>query len=774
LECRGCGAQVESQVSRCPSCGQELKRPEDPFAWLAGAPAKPTSWPAIGRGKALTSRYEIRAVLGDGPLATVFRAFDGEVEAEVAVKVLRPNLLETAEARTRFLEGCTLAKRLSHPNLVRVFFADVAGLFPFFAMQLVEGLTLRQILEARRARNKPFSLAETVPIVGQIAVALEAIYDHFPGHGLLKPENVLVLPDVLKVTDAHLAFSVPLSVLLEIEGSKGGLSYAAPEVVAHGQLSRAADVFSLATMATELLATSSTPLSGRAELAEGLDPLLRKALAVDPSARIHTPLAFAQALQGLQGGTSVLRAASMQSATRYRMGSRVASQVSAPPGSAQPPLVEQRSSQASTQPSSAEPPPVNPVPLEDLLGDKEAQPTRTLTPPAESRVLVPPGKSPRVPAAFAAAPSRVEPPDEPSSEDTVVTHPPAPLLAQAASGKRKPAWLRWSLAGVLVLGAMTAVVWFLVSARESERQTLLTQAAEDRRILAQEIAALRKLRAELEAREARAEKEATAAQRRAAEALQAAGDNPARKKEAQRLAQEARKLEAARQALRRKRKEIEEQELARKAEKPAAPQVALAAPTPAGASPQPLSAPTAPAETAASPPATPPETRAPKPAVPAPPLLSEAEKPPAAPAGLAERAEPPAPSSVTKTEAREPPAPAPDRPAAAPAPPEPSAAPSPPRTIYLREDMPRPQRIGGPDPVYTEAAKAANITGKVELLFTVTPEGKVRNIRILRDLPILGEVCRSAVRRWTFKPVVVEGQPVSVIMRQAFVFTLDR
>jgi protein TonB len=87
--------------------------------------------------------------------------------------------------------------------------------------------------------------------------------------------------------------------------------------------------------------------------------------------------------------------------------------------------------------------------------------------------------------------------------------------------------------------------------------------------------------------------------------------------------------------------------------------------------------------------------------------------------------------------------------------------------------MPQPVRVEGQMPVYTQAARERGIEGTVVVLFKVTPSGATSDVRIIKDLPLLGEICSVAVRRWRFRPVVHEGRPVTVVMKQAFVFRLS-
>src|SRR5438477_12523500 len=109
------------------------------------------------------------------------------------------------EERRVFVEELHKAQRLAHPNIARIYEAGDDNGRPFVAAQYLEGLTLRRIMDLRRQKGQKFTLQEVEPIVAQIAAALDAA----GAHGNLKPDNVIVLPDLLKLTDFGLAPSLP-------------------------------------------------------------------------------------------------------------------------------------------------------------------------------------------------------------------------------------------------------------------------------------------------------------------------------------------------------------------------------------------------------------------------------------------------------------------------------------------------------------------------------------------------------------------------------------
>src|SRR5437773_6316518 len=91
-------------------------------------------------------RYQLLNPLGRGGFATVFRALDTALDREVAVKVLGSHLAEDDRYRLRFLSEGRLMARLHHPNIIAVFDVGEVGGRPYYAMELVEGTTVADLL----------------------------------------------------------------------------------------------------------------------------------------------------------------------------------------------------------------------------------------------------------------------------------------------------------------------------------------------------------------------------------------------------------------------------------------------------------------------------------------------------------------------------------------------------------------------------------------------------------------------------------------------------
>ncbi|RKG76898.1 protein kinase [Corallococcus sp. CA049B] len=287
--CYRCGSHVPDSSETCATCGQKFDAAARQAAGAArrkgaeGAPYKP--------GDVVAERYAIQEVVGAGPLGFVFRAQDQAIDVEVALKVIQPRLVQQPEERTQFALSMRVGKKLNHPNLVRVYEEGVDGDRPFFTMQLLEGLSLRRMMEQRAAKGQLFSLKEVEPLLAQMAAALDGAH-RFGPHSDVKPENVFVLPDMLKVSDYGLGLAVPHLPFVQAQKGHRAAAYIAPEYVNGAELDTRMDVYSLGVLMGEMV-TGLLPEDGgvpevsvrHPDLPPAFESLYRRALNVNPLAR---------------------------------------------------------------------------------------------------------------------------------------------------------------------------------------------------------------------------------------------------------------------------------------------------------------------------------------------------------------------------------------------------------------------------------------------------------------------------------------------------------
>jgi serine/threonine-protein kinase len=151
-------------------------------------------------GKTL-GQFRIASRLGEGGMGVVYRAVDQRLRRSVALKVISENAMTDDGRRRRFFREARSAAAVTHPNVATVYEIDEAEGFVYIAMELVEGLTLREVLRQGRP-----SLAETLRVMRAVARALAKAHEKGIVHRDLKPENVMLNEDrEVKVLDFGLA-----------------------------------------------------------------------------------------------------------------------------------------------------------------------------------------------------------------------------------------------------------------------------------------------------------------------------------------------------------------------------------------------------------------------------------------------------------------------------------------------------------------------------------------------------------------------------------------
>ncbi|HSB90181.1 MAG TPA: ABC transporter substrate-binding protein, partial [Anaerolineales bacterium] len=225
-------------------------------------------------GALLHDRYRLGPEIGRGGMAVVYRAHDGLLDRDVAVKVVRKTDL-TAEDRQRLLQEARLAARLNHPHIVAVHDAGEIDGHPYIVMELVDGPSL--------FGHPPADLDETIAVAVQLCEALAHAHREGIVHRDLKPENILRAgPGVIKLTDFGLAQSVASRVTGE-GAVAGTVFYLAPEQLQGLDLDGRADLYALGILLYEWV-TGTLPFTSPETL--GIITQHLYAAPVPPRARV--------------------------------------------------------------------------------------------------------------------------------------------------------------------------------------------------------------------------------------------------------------------------------------------------------------------------------------------------------------------------------------------------------------------------------------------------------------------------------------------------------
>ena len=208
---------------------------------------------------ALEQRYEVERTIGHGGMASVFAAYDRELDRPVALKLLADNLAGDEESQERFKREARIAARLSHPNIVAIFDVGEEEGRPFIVMEYVEGESLAEVLK----ENGPLAPDRAVELVRQACAALGHAHEAGVVHRDVKPKNLLLREDgVLKVADFGIARAAEVAGLTQVGQVIGTPPYIAPEQMHGRDVSPATDVYGLGVLLHHLI-TGHSPYSGR-------------------------------------------------------------------------------------------------------------------------------------------------------------------------------------------------------------------------------------------------------------------------------------------------------------------------------------------------------------------------------------------------------------------------------------------------------------------------------------------------------------------------------
>ena len=270
-------------------------------------------------------RYVVREEIGQGGMATVYRAFDPHFQRDVAIKVLPLHFLHDPRFRARFEREARIVAGLQHPAIVPVYDFGEDGTQPYLVMSLMSGGSLED-----RLRQGPMPLAETERIIGRLAPALDAAHQRGVIHRDLKPANILFdqwnepyLTDfgIVKLTGGSGSDSASLTT---VGGIIGTPAYMSPEQVQGGEIDGRSDIYSLGVILFQMLSgrlpfDATTPIGlafkhvsepipsiqamSGVRLPPEYQPVINKAMAKQPADRYPTAVALARDLTRLVHGS---------------------------------------------------------------------------------------------------------------------------------------------------------------------------------------------------------------------------------------------------------------------------------------------------------------------------------------------------------------------------------------------------------------------------------------------------------------------------------------
>jgi len=219
---------------------------------------------AVQSGSVIGSRFEVLEKVGSGGMGIVFQAFDRELDEIVALKVLKSRATPDIEDEdvARFKDEIRLARRVTHPNVVRIYDYGQIGNNTFISMEYVQGYTIEQILNHAK-RLRPHA---AVRVAMHTCDGLIAAHDAGIVHRDLKPANlILELDSTVKLMDFGIATSANQSLAGGRKSTvEGTINYLSPEQVQGMSVDERSDVYAMGVVMTEMFA-GNLPFKGNSQ-----------------------------------------------------------------------------------------------------------------------------------------------------------------------------------------------------------------------------------------------------------------------------------------------------------------------------------------------------------------------------------------------------------------------------------------------------------------------------------------------------------------------------
>ena len=312
--CTGCGREIlESDVTidsgaagltstptvlpqaKAPSGESRRRTPGSSLSAMSGTPILP-------EGFDISHRYRVVKLLGRGGMGTVYRVRDLELDRDVALKLIRPEIAEDPDVLGRFKREIQLSSRITHKNVLRVYDLGEADGIRFLTMQIVDGSDLASLIK----KEGKLPLARILSIFGEVCKGLAAAHEQGVVHRDLKPQNIMLdASGTAYVTDFGLAKSLAGSGMTQMGAILGTPFYMSPEQVRGEPATTRSDIYSLGVILYEM-ATGVVPFRAESayevmmkrlthkpkpaseqnpELPPFLQKIMDRCMATDPAAR---------------------------------------------------------------------------------------------------------------------------------------------------------------------------------------------------------------------------------------------------------------------------------------------------------------------------------------------------------------------------------------------------------------------------------------------------------------------------------------------------------
>ncbi len=243
----------------------------------------------MSQGQLVANRYRVGGILGQGGMGTVYRAVDTQTREPVALKLLKPDVVERdPDIVQRFQREGEVLRRLNHPNIVKILATEQENDLHYIVMEYVPGGSLYDALK----QAERFSVQRTLYVALDLADALTRAHRLDIIHRDIKPGNVLLAEDgTPRLTDFGVARIIGLSRVTQEGTLVGTVSYLAPELLQGEEADAKSDIWAFGVMLFEML-TGHLPF-GKDQIGQTITAILTEPMPDLEAYRDDVPVALA-------------------------------------------------------------------------------------------------------------------------------------------------------------------------------------------------------------------------------------------------------------------------------------------------------------------------------------------------------------------------------------------------------------------------------------------------------------------------------------------------
>jgi len=256
VKCPKCHSGNPETLKFCGECGTQLPLPDDHPLVFTETLQTPVH--ELTTGSTFANRYQIIEELGKGGMGKVYKVFDQEVQAKMALKLIKPEVSADKNTIDRFRNELKIARDVSHKNICRMYDLGKEGGHYFITMEYVSGEDLKSFIR----RSKQLVVGTAIFIAKQVCDGLAEAHRVGVVHRDLKPGNIMIDKEGnAKIMDFGIARSISIKGITGAGVMIGTPEYMSPEQVEGKEVDQRSDIYSLGIILYEML-TGQVPFEG--------------------------------------------------------------------------------------------------------------------------------------------------------------------------------------------------------------------------------------------------------------------------------------------------------------------------------------------------------------------------------------------------------------------------------------------------------------------------------------------------------------------------------